>query len=134
MVLLPQTTIAGAVANQLGRAIAIPTDIQALIVEAAFAYGSGGTTAKAWVQTRVKGGTWRDIMCFAFTTAALTKWQAVRSAIALAPNIAASDAALADNTILDGLIGDELRVKYTTTGTYAGVTHLTLRATLRRVA
>jgi hypothetical protein len=126
--LLPSTTIAGAVTGQVGQVIKARSAPRYLLVEAAFAYGSGGTTAKAWVQTRVSGGTWRDIMAFAFTTAAAKKFSAVNGAIALAAAIAVSDGALADDTILNGFLGSEFRVKYTTTGTYAGATSLTLSA------
>lgn len=52
--------------------------------------------------------------------------------LALAAAIAASDAVLADDTILNGFIGDELRVKYTTTGTYSGATSLEVRVTVKR--
>lgn len=123
--LLPPVTITAAVANVVGPTVPV-NGLRDLLVEAAFVYGSGGTTAKAWVQTRVKGGTWRDVMNFAFLIASLTKFQKVSIVTALAANIAASDAALADNTILDGFLGDELRIKYTTTGTYAGSTTLAL--------
>lgn len=132
MILLPTTTIAAAVTGVTTTPVPVPFNARGLLVEAEFLYGSGGTTVKAWVQTRVKGGTWRDIANFAFTTSAATKWIGIRQDIALAANIAASDAALADNTILDGFLGDELRVKYTTTGTYGGATSLAVRATLRR--
>ena len=131
MVLLPQTTIAAAVTGEVGRTLALPPEATALVVEAAFAYGAGGTSAKVWVQTRVKDGAWRDIMCFAFTTATAKKFSAVRVAIALAAAVAESDAALADNSILDGLLGDEVRVKYTTTGIYSGATSLTVLATVK---
>lgn len=130
-VLLPATTITTAVTGLVGPTVAprrVPT---ALLIEAAFVYGSGGTTAKAWVQTRSAGGTWRDIMAFAFTTASVKKWSGVHAAIALAAVIAASDAALADDTILNGFLGQEYRVKYTTTGTYAGNTTLTLLGTFK---
>lgn len=121
--LLPQTTIAAAVAGQTG--VSFPTEgLRDLLVEAIFLYGSDGTTVKAWVQTRVKGGTWRDIMNFAFTTSAATKWSKTSISIALAAARTASDAALSDDTILDGFLGDEVRIKYTTTGTYAGATSL----------
>ena len=67
-------------------------------------------------------------MNFAFTTSALTKFQKVSTEIALAANIATSDAALADNTILDGFLGSEIRVKYTSTGTYSGATSIAVIA------
>ena len=125
MMLLPYTAIAAGVANQLGAAIPLRRTVRHLVVEATFAYGAGGTTVKAWVQTRVVGATWRDIMCFAFTTAAAKKWLAV-SALSITAAVAASDAALADDTAVAGLLGDEIRVKYTTTGTYTGATTLTV--------
>ena len=121
--LLPATTIGAAVTGTAG--IACPTrGLRDLLVEAIFLYGAAGTTLKVWVQTRVKGGTWRDIMNFAFTTSAATKWSKVSMAIALAAARATSDAALADDTILDGFLGDEVRVKYTSTGTYTGATSI----------
>ena len=121
LTLLDTTTITAAVTGTAG--ISFPTEgIKDLLVEAAFDYGSDGTTLKVWVQTRVKGGTWRDIMTFAFTTSDATKLSKVSIAIALAAARATSDAALADDTILDGFLGDEVRVKYTSTGIYAGST------------
>lgn len=123
MTLLPATTIAAAVTGTVG--VTCPTEgLRDLLIEAKFLYGAGGTDAKAWIQTRVKGGTWRDVMNFAFTTSAATKWSKVSVAIALAAARTASDAALGDDTILDGFLGDEVRVKYTTTGTYSGATSL----------
>ena len=129
--LLAQTTIAAAVSAQVGSTFKFSDAVKYLLVEAALVYGAGGTTVKVWIQTRVAGGTWRDIMCLAFTTAAATKWSAVVSSTALAAAITASDGALADDTILNGFLGSEFRVKYTTTGTYTGTTHLTVRATAK---
>src|SRR3990167_6316004 len=130
LTLLPQTTIAAAVAGSTG--IAFPTEgLKSLLVEAKFLYGADGTTFKAWVQTRVKGGTWRDVMNFAFTTSAATKWSKTSISIALAAARAASDAALTDETILDGMLGDEVRVKYTSTGTYAGATSIQVLASAK---
>ena len=128
--LLPATTIAAAVTAETG--IACPVEgLRDLLVEAIFLYGSSGTTLKVWVQTRVKGGTWRDIMNFAFTTSAATKWSKTSISIALAAARAASDAALTDDTILDGMLGDEIRVKYTSTGTYAGATSIQVMASAK---
>ena len=130
LTLLPATAITTAVTGVTGPACPV-AGLRDLLVEAQFLYGSGGTSAKVWVQTRVKGGTWRDVMNFAFATASLTKFQKVSVNLALAANQAASDAALADNTVLDGLLGDELRVKYTTTGTYAGGTTIALNGSAK---
>lgn len=131
--LLAQTTIAGAVTGQTpGPVVKTPTGVRAVVLEARFLYGSGGTTAKAWVQTRLAGGTWQDVASFAFTTAAATRFSVLNAAIAAAASAVVSDAALADNTIANGLIGDEWRVKYTTAGTYAGATSLAVDISFRR--
>ena len=125
LTLLPSTTLTTAVADTT--TVAFPTaGLTDLLVEAKFTYGSGGTTAKFWIQTRSSGGTWRDVMSLAFTTASATKWSKVSIATALAAARTASDAALADDTILDGFLGDEVRVKYTSTGTYAGGTTIVI--------
>ena len=65
-----------------------------------------------------------DIMCFAFTTAAATKMSAVYAGIALGAAVTPTDGSLTDNTILNGALGDQFRLKYVTTGTYSGATSL----------
>jgi hypothetical protein len=87
----------------------------ALTIQAVFTYGSGGTTAKAWVQTSVDDGTtWVDIANFAFTTSSARRlYTLTRAAVT-------SIATPSDGT-LD-------RVKLTTTGTYAGDTTLVITA------
>lgn len=129
LVLVPQTTIADAVSGVVGDTILIPAGTKNLAVQARFLYGSGGTTAKAWVQTSLdNGATWIDVMNFAFTTAAATKVSAVNTTTALAAGATPTDGSLADNTILSGFLGDRIRVKFTTTGTYGGATSLKITA------
>jgi hypothetical protein len=124
MQLLAPVTIAGAVTAQLSQVVDMggktPKQIAAL---AKFLYGSGGTTAKAWLQTSFDGVTWFDVFSFAFTTAAANKLSST-SPTATAQTPALTDGTLADNTNIVGLIGRYWRVKYTTTGTYAGLTSL----------
>ena len=131
VVVLAATTIGAAVTEKVSQVVPLYSRASYFLVEAAFAYGAGGTTVKAWVQTRVTGGTWRDVASFAFATTASTKWSAVHRETALAAAQVASDAALADDTILNGFLGDEVRVKYTTTGTYTGATTLTVRVSVK---
>lgn len=126
--LLAQTTIgaAGTVTTTPIRGIG---SAMYLLVLIKFLYGAGGTAVKAYIQTSLDGGTtWIDIMCFAFTTSAITKISKVSGEIALAANVTPGDGALTDNTILDGVIGDMLRVKYVSTGTYTGATSLAVVA------
>ncbi len=127
IVLLAETTITTAVTGTTTTPIVDLDGMKYLAVQAIFSYGSGGTTAKFWIQVSFDAGTtWTDIMCFSFTTSSATKFQAVKIYIALAENQVIQDAALAANTILDGVLSDRLRVKYTTTGTYAGGTTIKL--------
>lgn len=121
--------LAAAVTGLVGESVAVPYGARSLAVLANFAYGSGGTATKAYVQTSLDGGaTWVDVMAFAFTTSAAKKISAVRDNIALAAAYTPTDGSLTDDTIKDGLLGDRIRVKLTTTGTYAGASSLKLTA------
>jgi len=126
-VTLLDVDVTAAVTAQVGSVFTLarlPADAPKYIAsQAKFVYRAGGTTATAYVQTSLDGGvTWVDIMCFQFTTNTATKVSAVNSNIALAPGATPSDGSLTANTILNGLIGDRLRVKYTTAGTYTPTT------------
>ncbi len=78
----------------------------AATIEARFAYGSGGASAKAYVQVTLDGGqTWIDVACFAFATASATR---VINLSGLTPKLTPltpSDGALADDTFIDGVLG-----------------------------
>lgn len=89
-------------------------------------YGSGGTTADVYLQTSLDGGTtWIDVANHHYTTATATKVSAVTTGIAPAAQaFAPGDAALSAGTIIQGILGDRIRLKLTTTGTYAGATTL----------
>lgn len=105
-----------------------------IVMSSIFTYGSGGTTVKAWLQTSFdNGATWVDLISHAFALATATKVSALSAGIAPASQgFAPSDGALADNTVINGVIGDRLRVKVITTGTYAGGTMLAVNVLLRR--
>jgi hypothetical protein len=93
--------------------------ILAATIEARFAYGSGGITAKVWVQATLDDGqTWNDIACFGFTTSSAIK---IINLSGLTPVTAVtpSDGAMADNTVQDGILGSAMRAKISTTGTYS---------------
>lgn len=101
-----------------------------MAVQAVFTYGSGGTTAKAWLQTSLDGGTvWCDVTAHAFL---LANKKSLFNLSPLTPKTtvftAFTDGALADDTSVDGIFGSLWRVKYTTTGTYAGGTTLRVDA------
>ena len=124
--LLPTTAITTAVtavtSNVLIRRNAPP---ESLVLQANFVYGSGGTAADAWVQSSFDGGvTWTDIANFHFTTTSARKVFNLSRLTPVTTQATPGDGVLGANTCIDGLLGTHYRVKYTTTGTYAGGTTL----------
>jgi len=120
IVILPLTTITTAVAGVLSQEVHVADGAAQLISLATFNFGSGGTNAKFWLQTKI-GDEWIDIASFAFLITTAKKLAALTSLLTVA-SVAPTDAGLADDAINDGLLGDLFRIKYTTTGTYAGGT------------
>lgn len=111
------------------------TDLEGMLAAAVslrLSWGSGGTTVRAFVQTSLDGGTTAtDIACVLFGTASE---HAILNFSALTPKttqVSSTDGALADDTAVDGVLGDRLRLKVVSTGTYAGSTILTARVTAR---
>jgi hypothetical protein len=104
-------------------------DATMLLMMASFENGTGGTTVKAWVQTSVdNGGHWMDVANFAFATSDVPMvLQKITTGAALTAATVPTDAALADNTVKDGILGDQIRVKVTVVGTYTGA-HLDIWA------
>jgi len=95
-----------------------------LAIEANFVYGSGGTTLKVWIQTSLDGGSnWIDIANFAFVTTSARKVTTLAIATAAA-TITPVDGSLGDDLEVDGILGDQIRAKITSVGTYAGGTTL----------
>jgi hypothetical protein len=93
-----------------------------LAVQIDFRPGPGGTTVQAYVQTSLDGGnTWLDIACAAFPSA--TPAQAERVCLGLEAGVSgawvtATDGTLPDNTVVDGILGNMLRLKVVSTGTW----------------
>lgn len=93
-----------------------------------FLYGSGGATVTAKVQTSFDGIVWFDVANFAFTTAAATKIVNLNAQTAKA---VASYADLTGDAVLDGFLGQYLRLSLASTGTYAGATSIEVYANVR---
>jgi hypothetical protein len=121
----PITTALAAVAQS---PIAGLAGMTAVTLDFDLAYGSGGITVSALVQTSFDGGTkWRDIARRDFTTASAV-WNCNLEGL-LSKGMTAY-AALADGAVYDGVLGDQLRCVVTSTGTYANTT-LSVRASVR---
>ncbi len=105
---------------------------KAATIQANFDYGSGGTSLKVWVQTSVDGGsTWVDVACFAFTTSDARKVVNLSGLTPVTTLYTATDGTLADDTVKDGVFGARWRCKYTSVGTYAGSTTISVEAVFR---
>lgn len=92
----------------------------ALTVQFRFIYGSGGTNAKAYVQTSFDDGvTWVDIACVLFELANETRLLNFSGLTPKTTQVTPTDGSLTDDTAVDGLLGDQFRVKVVSTGTYA---------------
>ncbi len=120
----------GAAATQIGDVVDDLSGALAITLSARLAYGSGGTSCYAVVETSLdQGVTWVQIARFDFTTSGLQKLLTVSG---LTPRIAAANAgSISADTALDGTIGDRLRATVVSTGTYAGSTVLSVRANVR---
>jgi hypothetical protein len=121
--LLMSETITAAQSASTKTAVAGLARAKSLAIQYNFTYGSGGTSFTAWVQTSFDGGTtWVDIANCAGTTSSIRRCYNLTSNTAVTTIYTPTDGTLTDNTAKDGLIGDQLRVKFTSVGTYAGST------------
>ena len=112
--------------------------VLAMSVQFRFAYGAGGTSVRAYLQSSLDQATSHfDLACVVFGTASET---VILNFSGLTPNLFSgspgttfvpTDAAMADDTALDGVLGDRFRVKLVTTGTYTTQTIMSTRLCLR---
>ncbi len=111
----------------------LPAGTNRLALEAIFTYvASAATSVTAYVQTSLDGGTtWIDIANFAFTTSTASKMANLSGSTPVTTLGTPGDAALSSNTVVDGIIGDMIAVKYVTVGTYGAGTNLKINAVAR---
>ncbi len=109
------------------------TGMKIVVAEASFVRAAGGTNAKFWIQTSLDAGaTWIDIINFAFVTTTANLVAVCNAYLATsAASLTPTDGTLADNTVVPGVLGSYLRLKYTTTGTYSGASSITINAVVK---
>lgn len=110
--------------------------ISAITADLKFAYGSGGTSGKAYLQTSLRQATATtdpgiDIACMTFTTASKDVILNLTGLSAVISPVTPTDGALPDDTAIAGVLGDRFRWKIVTVGTYAGSTLLSGRIAAR---
>lgn len=101
--------------------------MNAATLTARLAYGSGGTSVSAKVQTSLDGSVWLDVARFDFTTSSATK---TANLSGLTAKGVAAYSALGSEGVTDGLLGSSLRAVITSVGTYTNTT-LDIRASVR---
>lgn len=112
-----------ALAAQVTPAVALNGSPRNLVMQANFTYGSGGTSFDAWVQTSLDNGlTWTDIANFNFLLASARKLYNLSALTAKTTVVAPTDGTLTANTAVDGILGPQYRVKWTSVGIYAATT------------
>ncbi len=100
-----------------------------------FTYGSGGTTADAYLQTSFDGGTsWVDVANFHVTTGSDSKVINLSSLTPVTTPFAPQDGAISNNTCKDGVLGELWRVKLKSSGTYAGSSRMQVFASFKTAA
>lgn len=126
-----QVAITSAVAGATVDIGEVPSGTKHIMAHSNFTYAGGAVvTAKFYLQSSADGVTWFDILSVAETTATSHKIVGLDLEAAGAMTVI-TDGTLTDNTKLDGMAGDRLRLKYTTTGTYTAGTTFDLILTIR---
>lgn len=92
-----------------------------------FHRASGGTSVSAWLQTSIDGTTWWDVAAVGFTTSSAVKVANVSAMAAVTGALVLTDGSLAANSVVDGALGTQFRVKYTSVGTYGAGTYLSVK-------
>jgi hypothetical protein len=130
---LPITTAVGPSVTSTFQLRGSPGGVETsnMLLQATFTYGSGGTSADAYIQTSVSDGVdWVDVANFHFllASARVLSVLTLSPATPVAPGYVPTDGTLAANTVKDGIIGSLWRVKFVTVGIYAGGTTLRVDA------
>jgi hypothetical protein len=129
--ILPSATLTTATNTTVETIITRP--YSTAFIYANFTYAAGGDTIQAWVQcSDDRGATWKDVACFAFATTTAKRFFNLSGLTAVTSVGTPTDGALADNTSINGIMTQYVRVKYTVTGAgYSGATTLAIWAFTR---
>ncbi len=122
----------GAPGTQPGTPVTSLSGLAAASCQVRFAYGSGGTKTNVYIQTSLdQGQSWFDVANIAFTLSSGVELVNVSGLDKLTTPTAPSNLALADNTVLDGPLGDRLQAVVVSTGTYGSQTLASVRCVVR---
>jgi hypothetical protein len=106
--------------------------VTALSCQVRFAYGSGGTQTNVYIQTSIdQGQSFFDIANVEFTTSSAVDEINLSGLNSVTTPTAAVNLALANNTTLNGPLGDRLQAVVVSQGTYGGGTLASVFCSLR---
>jgi hypothetical protein len=93
-----------------------------LLIEAQYTDAITGTSVDVYVQTSLDGGaSWIDIANFHFTQGSnSSKLVNLSGGTVVSTQYTPTDGSMSANTVKDGIIGDRIRAKYSSAGTYGG--------------
>ena len=117
--------------SQIGNAV---TDLQGIEALAIFGHlsaaaAASGSDVTVFIQTSFASGAWYDVACIVFGSATIARAANVSSAGAAPATL--TDQAMADNTVLNGPIGDRLRAVVVVEGDFDSPSILALRGHAR---
>jgi len=106
--------------------------VGAITVQVRMSYGSGGTLANVYIQTSLDQGVlWTDIANVLLGTASEVAIINLSGMTPRTTQVSPTDGALANDTCVDGVLGDRFRTKVISAGTYAGQTQVSTRLVAR---
>jgi hypothetical protein len=121
-----------AAATQVGTPSLGFAGVNAAAFQVRLSGGASGIKISVYIQTSLdQGQSWIDIANIAFTNTPGVAVINVSALDKLTTVTAPSDGGLADNTVLDGVLGDQFRAKVISTGTYTGGTLISVRGQAR---
>jgi len=119
-------------ATQVGAVVDGLDGVGAITVQVRMSYGSGGTLANVYIQTSLdQGATYVDLANVLLGTASEVAIINLSGMTPKTTQINPTDGALADDTCIDGILGDRFRAKVISAGTYAGQTQVSTRLVAR---
>jgi hypothetical protein len=99
-----------------------------MTIQANFTYGSAGSSVDCWVQTSLDNSNWIDVCNFHLDGSSQRYLFNLSAETPITSQYTPTDGSLSANTAVDGILGNRWRVKYSSSGTYAGGTSLTIDA------
>lgn len=120
-----------AAGTQIGNAIEDLEGLESLTIygKLSAATPSSGAGVTVYIQSSIGGADWYDVACIAFGDE--TEARAANVVASAAAPALLTDAAMADNTVLNGPLGDRLRAIVVTEGTFGAMSLMSLRGHAR---